>query len=50
MFGKTKGKVDTFINDRVSAPIRASVTISVCAFILAGLALMIVVGRVRGAE
>lgn len=43
MFDKTKSKVDTLINDRVSAPIKTSVVISVCAFIMAGLALILVV-------
>jgi hypothetical protein len=43
MFEKTKGKVDTLINDRVSAPIKTSILISVAAFIIAALALILVV-------
>lgn len=43
MFDKTKGKVDTLINDRVSQPIKISIMISVAAFIMAGLALIMVV-------
>jgi hypothetical protein len=43
VFDKTKGKVDTLINDRVSQPIKISIMISVAAFIMAGLALIMVV-------
>ena len=43
MFDKTKNKVDTYVNDRVTAPIRTAVIISVAAFIIAGIALMVAV-------
>lgn len=43
MFDKTKAKVSTEINDRITNPIRTSVVISVLAFIMAGIALMLVV-------
>ncbi len=45
MFDKTKSKVETILNDRVAAPIRTSVAISCIAFIMAALALIIVVTR-----
>lgn len=43
VFDKTKDKVNTLVNDRVTAPIRTSIVISVAAFLLAGLALILVV-------
>ena len=43
MFDKTKAKAELYINDRVTAPIRTAIVISVAAFIMAGLALVIVV-------
>ena len=45
MFEKTKGKIDTLVNDRVTAPVRTSVVISVTALILAGIALMIAANK-----
>lgn len=45
MFDKTKDKVNTLVNDRVAAPIRTSILISCCAFIMAGIALLLVVSR-----
>lgn len=45
MFEKTKGKVDTLINDRVVAPTRTAVAISLVAIIVAGIALMVAVSR-----
>lgn len=45
MFEKTKGKVDTLINDRVVAPTRTAVVISICAFIVAGIALIVAVNH-----
>lgn len=45
VFDKTKDKVNTLVNDRVAAPIRTSVLIACCAFIMAGIALMLVVSR-----
>lgn len=45
MFEKTKAKANTFVNDRVTAPVRTSMVISICAFIVAGLALMVVVAN-----
>jgi len=45
MFDKTKAKVNTQINDRITAPVHTAVIISVAAFIMAGIALLIVVGR-----
>jgi len=43
MFDKTKDKVNTLVNDRVTAPIRTSIVISVTAFFIASLALILVV-------
>lgn len=45
MFEKTKGKVDTLINDRVVAPTRTAVAISIVAIVLAGIALIVAVNR-----
>lgn len=45
VFDKTKAKVDTLVNDRVSAPIRTSILISCAAFVIAGIALLLVVSR-----
>lgn len=47
MFDRTKAKVDTLINDRVTSPVRTGIIISVCAFIIAGLALVIVLTKVN---
>jgi len=43
MFEKTKKKVDTLVNDRVVAPVRTAVVISIAAFIVAGIALILAV-------
>lgn len=45
MFEKTKGRMDTLINDRVVAPTRTAVMISIVAFIVAGIALIVAVNR-----
>ena len=45
MFDKTKERLDTLINDRVTAPVRTSMLIACGAFIIAGIALLIVVGN-----
>lgn len=45
MFEKTKGKVDTLINDRVVAPTRTAVAVSLVALIVAGIALMVAVSN-----
>jgi hypothetical protein len=45
MFEKTKGRMDTLINDRVVAPTRTAVLISIAAFIVAGIALIVAVNR-----
>jgi len=45
MFDKTKSKIDTLVNDRVSAPIKTSVIISITAFVIAGLALIVAVNN-----
>jgi hypothetical protein len=45
MFDKTKDKINTQINDRITAPIHTAVIISVTAFIMAGLALMIAINK-----
>lgn len=45
MFDKTKAKVDTLINDRVTAPTRTAVVISIAAFIVAGIALILAASR-----
>ena len=43
MFDRTKDKVNTLVNDRITAPVRTAVVISIAAFIIAGLALLLVV-------
>ena len=43
VFDKARQKVDTLINDRITAPVKTAVIISVTAFILAGIALMVAV-------
>ena len=45
MFDKTKEKLDTLINDRVTAPVRTSMVIACAAFVIAGLALCLVVAN-----
>jgi hypothetical protein len=47
MFEKTKAKVNTQINDRITAPIHTAVIISVAAFLMAGIALIIVANKVN---
>jgi hypothetical protein len=44
VFDKTKDKVNILINDRVTAPIKTSMVIACAAFVMAGLALVIVIG------
>lgn len=44
MFDKTKTKVDTLINDRITSPVRTAVIISVTAFIVAVIALAVASG------
>lgn len=43
MFDKTKAKFLTQVNDRVTAPVRTSITIAVAAFIMAAIALILAV-------
>jgi hypothetical protein len=43
VFDKAKARISTEINDRVTSPIRTSIVISVVAFIMAGIALILVV-------
>jgi hypothetical protein len=43
VFGNIKKRADTLINDRVIAPSRTAVIISIAAFIVAGLALILAV-------
>lgn len=45
LFEKTRGKVDTLINDRVVAPTRTAVVISIAAFIVAAIALIVAVNH-----
>lgn len=45
VFEKTKKRIDTAINDRITAPITTAVIISVAAFLLAGLALIVAHGK-----
>lgn len=45
MFDKTKQKIETQINDRITSPVRTGIIISVTAFIMAGIALIIAVTR-----
>ena len=45
MFDKTKAKISEQINDRVTSPVRTSITIAVAAFIMAAIALIIGVKR-----
>ena len=42
MFEKTKAKIETQLNDRVTAPIQTSLIISITALLVAGIALVIV--------
>ena len=44
MFDKTRGKIDLLINDRVTQPVKTAVLISCAAFIVAGIALLVMVG------
>lgn len=41
MFGKTRERIDTFVSDRVTSPVRTAVVISVAAFTMAALALLL---------
>lgn len=41
MFDKTRAKIETQLNDRVTNPIRTSIVIAIAAFIMAGLALIV---------
>jgi hypothetical protein len=45
VFGGIKKRADTLINDRVTAPVTMAVIVSITAFILAGIALVVVVNR-----
>ena len=45
VFGNIRKRADTLINDRVTAPVTTAVVISITAFILAGIALIVVVNR-----
>ena len=45
VFDKTKARITTQLNDRVAAPIRTSVLIACAAFIMAGIALIVAVGK-----
>lgn len=45
LFEKTRGKVDTLINDRVVAPTRTALMISLAAFVVASIALIVAVNR-----
>jgi hypothetical protein len=45
LFSKTREKVDTLVNDRVVAPTRTALIISITAFIVAGLALIVAVNN-----
>lgn len=45
VFGNLRNKANTLINDRVTAPVTTAVIISITAFILAGIALIVVVNR-----
>jgi len=45
VFDKARQKVDTLINDRVVAPTRTAVIMSIAAFIVAGIALIVAVNN-----
>jgi hypothetical protein len=45
VFNKIRNKADTLINDRVVAPSRTAVIISIAAFIIAGIALIVAVNH-----
>jgi len=49
MFDKTKARATALINDRVTAPITTALVISALAFIMAGLALALVISGERHA-
>lgn len=43
VFEGLKKRADTLINDRVTAPVRLAVIVSVAAFLIAGIALIVAV-------
>jgi hypothetical protein len=43
MFDKTKARANLLLNDRVTQPVRTAVVISCAAFVIAGIALLLVV-------
>ena len=45
LFQKMREKVDTLVNDRVVAPTRTALMISLAAFVIAGIALIVAVNR-----
>lgn len=45
MFDKTRAKIETQLNDRVTNPIRTTFVIAIAAFIMAGIALIVSVAR-----
>ena len=45
MFEKTKAKIETQLNDRVTAPVQTAVILSITALIVAGIALMIATSK-----
>jgi len=50
IFDKTRGRVKTLINDRITAPVSTALIISALAFIMAGLALALVITGERHAD
>lgn len=47
MFSGTKAKISQQVNDRVTAPIKTALTISLAALLIAGLALIVAAGHAR---
>lgn len=50
IFDKTKARASALINDRITAPITTALVISAIAFIMAGLALALVITGERHAD
>lgn len=50
IFDKTKARVSTLVNDRITAPVTTALVMSALAFIMAGLALALVITGERHAS
>jgi hypothetical protein len=50
MLDKTKGKINTLINDRITAPVTTALIVSALAIIIAGIALAMAITGDRNAD